>query len=347
MDNFSNKQNENLLKKKEQKSKNKYSLGNIESAEQLICDLYIDLRKKVRLWSEITFQTPQARMGYIGQHLTSVVTGYRGGMSGARGYDLIIDENNELYGEIKTCYRVDQLGQCADCLANVSSVQEKCLVCGSDKIIRKDDSKWLLTIKSDEDFINMLEPKYYYLVLFEFEDVSNYKNDNINLFIWRIDPKYKGFAYCVIDYYYNIRAKSKSAAPFNLWPYSLKFYLMKPTLIYQARIDGNDKIYTTRFPGRDEEKDELIPPLYQFKSARTLTKNSLINTLLSITESDNSIRRLTKDKLILLLDEKNTHNKEYNDTLCDLLVDNIYLPLLEEHLDSIPENYKTMFPNLN
>ena len=78
----------------------------IEVVNQLINDLYLDLRKKVNYWSEITEQTPQARMGYIGQHLVSIVTGYKGGKSGARGYDLIIPPND--YGEIKTCYRVDQ-----------------------------------------------------------------------------------------------------------------------------------------------------------------------------------------------------------------------------------------------
>lgn len=49
----------------------------------------------------------------------SVVTGYPGGKSGARGYDLVIDD--ERHGEIKTCYRVDQLGSCNACGAVVSS----------------------------------------------------------------------------------------------------------------------------------------------------------------------------------------------------------------------------------
>lgn len=82
-----------------------YTLGTIEASEALIKDLYIDLRAKVNAWSKITQQTPQARMGYVGQHLVSVVTGYPGGKSGARGYDLVIDD--ERHGEIKTCYRVD------------------------------------------------------------------------------------------------------------------------------------------------------------------------------------------------------------------------------------------------
>lgn len=72
-----------------------YTLGTIEASEALIKDLYIDLRAKVNAWSKITQQTPQARMGYVGQHLVSVVTGYPGGKSGARGYDLVIDGLNK------------------------------------------------------------------------------------------------------------------------------------------------------------------------------------------------------------------------------------------------------------
>ena len=45
-----------------------YTLGTIEASEALIKDLYIDLRAKVNAWSKITQQTPQARMGYVGQH---------------------------------------------------------------------------------------------------------------------------------------------------------------------------------------------------------------------------------------------------------------------------------------
>ena len=40
-------------------------LGTLEASEQLIQDLYINLRNEVNAWSKITSQTPQARMGYI------------------------------------------------------------------------------------------------------------------------------------------------------------------------------------------------------------------------------------------------------------------------------------------
>ena len=57
----------------------------LKQSEELLTDLYLILRKNLLKWSNITNQTPQARMGYIGQHLTSIVTGFSGGKSGARG----------------------------------------------------------------------------------------------------------------------------------------------------------------------------------------------------------------------------------------------------------------------
>ena len=56
----------------------------LKNSEQLLEDLYLNLRQKLLKWAHITSQTPQARMGYVGQHLTSIVTGYSGGKSGAR-----------------------------------------------------------------------------------------------------------------------------------------------------------------------------------------------------------------------------------------------------------------------
>lgn len=158
-----------------------YTLGTIEASEALIKDLYIDLRAKVNAWSKITQQTPQARMGYVGQHLVSVVTGYPGGKSGARGYDLVIDD--ERHGEIKTCYRVDQLGSCNACGAVVSSLETECAVCGSTSINRKDDSKWLIAIRNNDEFAKLLDPYRYYFVLFEFESI--YDTTIVTLTVYR------------------------------------------------------------------------------------------------------------------------------------------------------------------
>lgn len=232
---------------------NHHELGSVAASEKLIQDLYLDLRRRTRYWASITHQTAQARMGYVGQHLVSVVTGLQGGRSGARGFDLVHADG--LPGEIKTCYRVDQLGRCRGCSAGVSPDDKTCPECGSTKIERKDDSKWLISFRHDSEFGSLLEPKFYYLVLFEFVNLN--MPDTIRASIWSVDPNNPGFVLAMIDYYKNIRALSKSKAPFNLWPYSLKFELMGGTLIYRSLIHNDDRIDTEIFPGRDSPT--LVP----------------------------------------------------------------------------------------
>lgn len=240
-------------------------LGDPAAAEQLLVDLYVDLRQRIRRWSEITRQTPQARMGYVGQHLASVVTGFPGGRSGARGHDLELPGN--LWAEIKTCYRVDQLGSCSACGAAVSSIEDECPRCGGHEMVRKDDSKWLIGVRNDEEMASLFSPAFYYLVLFDLatqEDAADavvaeeadgelefVTTDAPTILsrIWRVDPRQPGFSMCMVDYYVNIRAKSRSKAPFNLWPFSLKFQLMRPELMYQARILPDDTVATDIFEG--------------------------------------------------------------------------------------------------
>lgn len=223
----------------------KYELGTIAASEAIIRDLYLSLRTRLFEWSRVTHQTPQPKMGYIGQHLTSVVTGFPGGRSGARGKDLILPGDDS--AEIKTCYRVDQVGACNKCRGLVASVETECPTCGSTNILRKDDSKWLLGPRHDTEMATFFDLATYYFVLFDFEDLAD--PTTINVRIWTVDPKSPGFAYAMVDYYVNIRAKSTSKAPFNLWPFQLKFQLMAPTLIYHARIDSDNNITTLLFPG--------------------------------------------------------------------------------------------------
>ena len=234
-----------------------HKLGEVAASEQLIRDLYLDLRRRTRLWANVTKQTAQARMGYIGQHLVSVATGRPGGKSGARGRDLVHADGTS--GEIKTCYRVDQLGKCKVCGEGASPDDAECAECGSAEIIRKEDSKWLISFSNEKDFSELLIPTTYYLVLFDFTDLQ--RPDTIRASIWTVDPRHPGFVLCLVDYYNNIRAKSSSGAPFNLWPYSLKFELMSPSLIYQSLIKADDTIETKLFPGRDAPFLHPMSPL--------------------------------------------------------------------------------------
>lgn len=321
----------------------KYELGTIEASEQLIKDLYINLRNKVNAWSKITCQTPQARMGYIGQHLVSVVTGFPGGKSGARGYDLVM--NNGEYGEIKTCYRVDQLGQCGDCGAVVSSLEKECSSCGSKNIIRKDDSKWLISIQHAQELSEIADPKSYYFVLFEFEDITNYDNDNIIASIWEVDPKCKGFTYCMIDYYYNIRVKSKSKAPFNMWPYNLKFKLTNPKLIYRSVIYSDGTIETKIFPTLNNEYIDELKPLPSYASSKTLTSDVISSVIKMISPTDSTAGN--KNELLDRLERLRRDNVISNKALCDMLSDALYRPYIEIQRDNLPMHLLAYYDELS
>lgn len=316
------------------RSQNSYTLGTIEASEQLINDLYIELRKKVNLWASITRQTAQARMGYIGQHLVSVATGFPGGRSGARGKDLILPNNK--YAEIKTCYRVDQLGKCNNCGAAVSSIEAICPECGSPDLKRNDDSKWLIGIRHDEEFAAILEPQDYYLVLFEFTDLSS--PDTIRASIWRVDPTVPGFAYCMIDYYKNIRAASSSKAPFNLWPFQLKFDLMRPALIYRSYITKDDKVQTEIFPGRNAEILHPLQALPAYSQSQNLTREKVLAFAKSIKADIQSAdnKRKLLEQVQQFLDRANLSPE----IVADKLAEALYLPETQQHLKGLPQSIK-------
>lgn len=320
-----------------------YQLGTLEASEALIKDLYIDLRAKVNAWSEITYQTPQARMGYVGQHLVSVVTGYPGGKSGARGYDLVM--GNGAYGEIKTCYRVDQLGSCKVCGAVVSSLETECSVCGSKSINRKDDSKWLISLRNDAEFAEVIGPKYYYFVLFEFADLSDSSNNDIEASIWRVDPLNKGFAFCMVDYYLNIRARSQSKAPFNMWPHEFKFLLTKPELIYKAVIKSNGRIDTLIFPSFNNGYQDKLKPLPEYSRSTTVSLETVVKVIRRLT--GRLFQTISKTTALNLLEQFRNQSAVPNDVLCDLFAEEVYLPRIEPVKEMIPANIRNLFPELD
>ncbi len=307
----------------------------VELSEKLIRDLYIDLRKKVNKWSEITKQTPQARMGYVGQHLASIVTGFPGGKSGARGYDMIIDDSdrhNIKFAEIKTCYRVDQLGKCNVCNSVVSSLEKECSFCGSKNIKRNDDSKWLITMKREEDLELTFEPIYYYFVLFEFEEINNPNNTNIVASIWRVKTDEPGFFLCMLDYYYNIRANSASKAPFNMWPHMLKFHLTKPVKIYEAVIFDDDRIETRLLDNSLEKEDEL-DDLEKYSAANINVET--IKDVYKILNIDLPIKK-NKRELLKYLQEK--RKSISNADLADIISYAMYYKRIEPYIEKMPKH---------
>ena len=121
---------------------------------EFLHDLIIKPRLDIHKWSKITKQTPTLKIGYIGQHLTSLILGMEGGRTGARGHD-IIDGT-----EVKSCTKVDQADKCKDCDERVMRTEEECPHCGSRNIDRKDDSKWLFSIRTEEELIQLNSIKF-------------------------------------------------------------------------------------------------------------------------------------------------------------------------------------------
>jgi hypothetical protein len=311
-------------------------LGKLETINQIIKDLFIDLRKKVNFWSSITDQTPQARMGYIGQHLVSAVTGYKGGKSGARGFDLVLPDGE--YGEIKSCYRVDQLGLCLDCKSLVSSLETSCSACGSINIYRNDDSKWLISIQHDDEFKKIIDPKYYYFILFEFEEIYSNINNNIIISIWRVNPKNYGFTACMADYYLNIKSKSKSGAPFNMWPYMIKFYMTKPSLLYRSRVTEDDSIETLFYDPENSKIDCV--DLANFSNATTISHSQVLELSIRLGMSE-SAQKGKKAQLTSIDSFIKVNNISF-EIVMDLLSTIVYEPLLKDHHELLPEKFKAI-----
>jgi predicted RNA-binding Zn-ribbon protein involved in translation (DUF1610 family) len=315
-------------------SPDRYELGTVAASEAVLVDLYVNLRQAIASWAAVTNQTPQARMGYIGQHLTSVVTGFPGGRSGARGKDLLLPDGKS--AEIKTCYRVDQLGVCSSCRHAVASIEVECPSCGSTAIDRKDDSKWLLGPKDETELQAHWEPEAFYLVLFDFADMADPRQ--INARIWEIAPGARGFAYCLVDYFFNIRAKSSSKAPFNLWPFSFKFGLMRGSLIYSSRINEDDTIETFIFPNeRGEPEPNRLEPLSTYARSNALTTEALIRTAAELGITSTSDARA---ELLSAIEDARREGRVDDDRLADTFAEAVYGPRIAEVRDRLPQEIK-------
>lgn len=249
------------------------------------------------------------------------------------------------HGEIKTCYRVDQLGSCNACGAVVSSLETECAVCGSTSINRKDDSKWLIAIRNNDEFAKLLDPYRYYFVLFEFESIYDSNNNDIIASIWEVDPKSKGFAYCMIDYYLNIRSQSTSKAPFNMWPHMLKFALTEPTLIYRSKITNDGNIITDVFPSKNNTYSDVLLPLSSYSGSTTISVANIKNVIKKYSPSAR-VNGLNKEKLLQLLEDIRKTNNITNADLCNKFADEIYLPKIVLKKADIPLSLRSQFIDL-
>lgn len=142
---------------------------NLNKIEQFIEDIIILPKEKLSFWAGITNQTPAAKIGYIGQHLASLITGMQGTGSGARGDDLC-DKS-----EVKSCNKIDQADKCKNCGNRVLRLQNECPNCKSDNIERKADSKWLFSVRDESELNQYLQMDRIFLLLMDYPNFD--KND--------------------------------------------------------------------------------------------------------------------------------------------------------------------------
>ncbi|WP_066220355.1 MamI family restriction endonuclease [Aliarcobacter cryaerophilus] len=226
----------------------------IRDNEKLIVDFLYQCifypRINVLNWSKITKQSPNLKIGYPGQHLVSLITGMEGERTGARGNDLSDGS------EIKSCSRVDQLDKCKVCKSSVLRIENHCPDCGSDNIDRKKDSKWLFSIKSEDELkLLTFQTKRIIFVLFDYQNfkMKDFNTIQINVYeVWTNSERCKNFKRIMEDYYYNtylyhINQNPKATpAPYNMWPDLFAFHQCNPINTFKCTItDANTEPHIT------------------------------------------------------------------------------------------------------
>lgn len=242
---------------------------NLNKIKDFIQDIILNPKKTLKKWSEVTRQTPSFKLGYLGQHMASLITGVKGSGSGARGDDLCDGT------EVKSCNKIDQLDKCKDCGGRVLRYDTTCPQCGSEKINRKNDSKWLFSIRSEHELEQYKNLDRILLLLMDYPgfECNNFNDIRISAYeIYPKDPRCKVFNELIDNHYYNIYKpkieKKGKANPMNLHPLGFQFFKCNPTLIFQCIInnvenDGNSKIEILYYvdPTKERSGSEKMPSI--------------------------------------------------------------------------------------
>lgn len=213
---------------------------NINHIQKFIRNVIIKPRLEMLKWSATTNQTPSVKIGYVAQHLASLITGVKGTATGARGDDLA-DKT-----EVKSCSRIDPLDKCKQCKGNVLRSQIKCPSCGSKEILRTNDSKWLISIRSEDELrLHTEEIPRTLFIIFDYPCFcqGDYNTMRISAYeIWNQSERACNYRQLLEDYYHNIylahieKNPSKTPAPKDFWPYSYQFYMCNPIKTFECLI---------------------------------------------------------------------------------------------------------------
>lgn len=213
---------------------------NLPRIREFLLELVLKPRRDLAKWAAVTKQTANVKIGYPAQHLASLVTGVEGTRTGARGHDLRDGS------EVKSCSRLDQLDKCRECKAAVARIEARCPQCGSENITRRNDSKWLLTVRSEEELYFLLRdvPRVV-LIISDYPrfSESDWETLQFQVFeIWPSHARHINFRLLMEAYYFGIFGPhieanpQKTPAPKNFWPYSFQFYMCNPVRTFHCLV---------------------------------------------------------------------------------------------------------------
>lgn len=244
---------------------------NEKKIHDFVFDMIINPRQNAHKWSAITNQTPNLKTGYPSQHLASLITGVKGTASGARGNDLC-DAS-----EVKACSKVDQSDKCLGCKNNVLRSDKKCPYCGSEKIKRNNDSKWLICVRSEAELKMLLDetPRFVFLIT-DYPGFNEGIYDDIRIRAFEVWPKsdrainFRKLLENYFEFIYLPHIKlnpNATPAPKNLFPDNFPFYMCNPIKTFECIIKNslteNAELNITHYVAPDIDRanlqSELMP----------------------------------------------------------------------------------------
>jgi hypothetical protein len=276
---------------------------NISLVKKFINEIIILPRQQLKQWAVITNQTPAAKVGYIGQHLASLLTGVKGTGSGARGNDLADGS------EVKSCNKIDQVDKCNDCGARVLRMEDVCGNCGSSNIKRKEDSKWLFSVRSEQELEQYLYMNRIVMILMDYPQFKDKDFKDIRVCAFEIYPQEKRmsvFRDLITNHYWNIYRKKadkgENTNPMNLHPWSIQFYKCNPIKTFECiirNVDDKASIEIVKYVEPNVDRNLL------------LETEPMPTTLLQKNEWDVLLKKASYKKLVPFLQNLELSEKEF------------------------------------
>jgi len=306
----------------------KITIGNnLDLIKRFIEGIVIEPRRSLLEWSKITRQTPAIKIGYVGQHLASLITGIRGTGTGGRGDDLADGT------EVKSCNKVDQVDKCRECKNRVQRFERVCPICGSSNIERRNDSKWLFSVRDERELAQYLALDRILLILMDYPKFDDRIYSDIQIRAYEIypnNPRMKVFGELLTNHYQNIflpkLQNGQHTNPMNLHPMGIQFYKCNPILIFSCVIENVDscdaeiKIDVGGYVAPKECRDSI--PSVMMPSALLSDSKSEWRALIDNADFESEIRPLLREDGI---------SKEYFDRLSVKDKQKV-LPLIDERL---------------